>query len=121
MRRALVVALLVLAIPALGQAQAPRITTKGDPSVRDDSLYRLAVNPADHPNEDMVLLLDDGVVTYEQDGTGTATPRTVTLIGTRNGRSRSAEPHSDKCRTGRAREHRIPLMRAGGARRRLEP
>lgn len=67
--------LLVLAVPA--QAQAPRITPLGDPSVRDDSLYRLTVDPADYPNEDMVLLLDDGVIRYERDGTGTMTYRQV--------------------------------------------
>ena len=52
--------LLFLAGPAL--AQAPRITPNGDPSVRNDTIYRLAVNPADHPNEAYVYLLDDGVV-----------------------------------------------------------
>jgi uncharacterized protein DUF3857/transglutaminase superfamily protein len=61
-------------------AQAPAITPAGDPSVRNDTLYRLAVNPADYPDESVVLLLDDGVVRYEADGTGAKTYRQVTQI-----------------------------------------
>jgi transglutaminase-like putative cysteine protease len=64
--------------PAMGQA--PVITSQGDPSVRNDSLYRLAVSRADYPNELVVLLLDDGVVRYEANGTGTKTYRQVTQI-----------------------------------------
>ena len=73
--------LLFLAGPAL--AQAPRITPNGDPSVRNDTIYRLAVNPADHPNEAYVYLLDDGVVRLEADGRGTNTYRQVVQILTR--------------------------------------
>jgi transglutaminase-like putative cysteine protease len=61
-------------------AQAPRITPAGDPSVRSDTIYQLAVNPAEHPEESVVLLLDDGVVRYEADGTGVKTYRQVTQI-----------------------------------------
>jgi transglutaminase-like putative cysteine protease len=61
-------------------AQAPVITPAGDPSVRSDTLYSLAVNPADHPHELVVLLLDDGVVRYEANGTGVKTYRQVTQI-----------------------------------------
>ena len=61
-------------------AQAPVTTPAGDPSVRNDTLYRLAVNPREHPNESVVVLLDDGVVRYEADGTGTKTYRQVTQI-----------------------------------------
>jgi transglutaminase-like putative cysteine protease len=61
-------------------AQAPVITPAGDRSVRNDTLYSLAVNPADHPNESVVLLLDDGVVRYEANGTGIKTYRQVTQI-----------------------------------------
>jgi transglutaminase-like putative cysteine protease len=61
-------------------AQAPAITPTGDPSVRSDTLYRLAVNPAEHPDEPVVLLLDDGVVRYEANGTGVKTYRQVTQI-----------------------------------------
>jgi transglutaminase-like putative cysteine protease len=74
----LVVSTLLLASPAW--AQAPVITPAGDPSVRNDTLYQLAVNPADHPDEPVVLLLDDGVVRYEADGTGVKTYRQVTQI-----------------------------------------
>ncbi len=70
--------LLVLAAP-LG-AQAPVITQQGDPSVKADSIYRLAVKPADHPDEDVVYLLDDGVVRYEADGKGSQTFRQIVEI-----------------------------------------
>lgn len=76
----LTLALVASLAPAGLTAQAPRITPKGDPSVRNDSLYRLAVNPADHAAERVVLLLDDGVVRYEADGTGSKTYRQVTQI-----------------------------------------
>jgi transglutaminase-like putative cysteine protease len=68
----------LLAAPA--GAQAPVITPAGDPSVRNDTLYQLAVNPAEHPDEPVVLLLDDGVVRYETNGTGVKTHRQVTQI-----------------------------------------
>jgi len=72
---------LVLAGPAL--AQAPRITPSGDPSVRNDTIYRLAVNSADHADEAYVYLLDDGVVRLEADGRGSRTYRQVVQILTR--------------------------------------
>jgi transglutaminase-like putative cysteine protease len=67
-------------LAARAWGQAPRITPEGDPSVRNDTLYQLAVDPAQHPAESAVLLLDDGVVRYEADGTGTKTYRQVTQI-----------------------------------------
>ena len=76
--RLFVCILLLTSAPAW--AQAPMITPAGDPSIRNDTLYRLAVNPADHPNESVVLLLDDGVVRYEANGTGLKTYRQVTQI-----------------------------------------
>lgn len=61
-------------------AQAPVITQQGDPSVKPDSIYRLAIKPADHPDEDAVYLLDDGVVRYEADGRGSETFRQIVEI-----------------------------------------
>ena len=72
------VAALALVIPAWGQA--PRITPDGDPSVKSDSIYRLAVDAREYPDEPVVLLLDDGVVRFEVDGTGSKTYRQVTQI-----------------------------------------
>lgn len=69
---------LALALPAW--SQAPYITPDGDPSVRNDSIYRLAVDPAAYPDEPVVLLLDDGVLRYEADGTGSSTYRQVSQI-----------------------------------------
>ena len=67
-------------VPTVVCAQAPRITPRGDPSVRNDTIYRLAVDPAAHPEESGVILLDDGVVRYERDGRGVTTFRTVVHI-----------------------------------------
>ena len=78
MRSSLVFALLFVAQQAA--AQAPRITPRGDPSVRNDTIYSLAVDPKDHPEETSVYLLDDGVLRLEADGRGTSTYRMVTQI-----------------------------------------
>jgi transglutaminase-like putative cysteine protease len=75
-------ALLLAAAPAA--AQAPVIDERGDPSVRADTIYRLAVDPADYPEEEHVLLLDDGVVRMEADGTGSRTYRTVVQVLTQD-------------------------------------
>lgn len=78
MRLPAVIALLAAA-PAL-LAQAPKITAGGDPSVRADTIYHLAVDAAKYPEQDMVYLLDDGVVRLEADGTGTRTFRQVIQV-----------------------------------------
>ncbi len=73
--------LLALALAASTlAAQAPRITTRGDPSVRNDTIYALAVDSADHPEEASAFLLDDGVVRYEADGRWSKTYRQVVQI-----------------------------------------
>jgi len=77
MHRFLAVALLTA--PSL-LAQAPKITPAGDPSVRADTIYRLAVDPARHAEEDAVYLLDDGVVRLETDGSGTRTFRQIVQV-----------------------------------------
>lgn len=79
MRCSLFVALLATAASSVA-AQAPRITPAGDPSVSADSIYRLAVDPARYPDEDMVYLLDDGVVRLEADGRGTRTFRQIVQV-----------------------------------------
>lgn len=73
-------AVLGLAWAGTAAAQTPVVTPQGDPSVDSDTIYRLVVDPADHPNEQIVLLLDDGVVRYEGDGTGTTTYRYVAQV-----------------------------------------
>ena len=70
----------LLALPWAAAAQAPRITPAGDPSVRSDSIYRLAVNPADHPDEAAVFLLDDGVIVVQESGQERRTFRQVVQI-----------------------------------------
>ena len=71
---------LFVVLASSASAQAPLITPNGDPSVRSDTIYKLAVNPADHPQEGIVWLLDDGVVRYEADGRETRTYRKVIQI-----------------------------------------
>ncbi|MGH7606725.1 MAG: DUF3857 domain-containing transglutaminase family protein, partial [Gemmatimonadales bacterium] len=83
--RHLLLAVLLVALPRAGRAQAPRITPAGDPSVRNDTIYRLAVDPADHPDDDFIYLLDDGVIRFEADGRGTRTYRQVIQILTQDG------------------------------------
>ena len=73
-------ALLLLIAAAALPAQAPKITQQGDPTVKADTIYKLAVKAADHPEEDAVFLLDDGVVRLEADGRGTETFRQVVQI-----------------------------------------
>jgi transglutaminase-like putative cysteine protease len=80
MRACSVLLLSVLLSTSPVLCQAPVITPAGDPSVRSDTIYRLAVNPAAYPEDDAVLLLDDGVVRYETDGTGLETYRQVVQI-----------------------------------------
>jgi len=72
-----------LALPLA--AQAPVITPSGDPSVRPDTIYQLAVKPADYPDQPFVFLLDDGVVVHQADGRSRTTYRQVIQILTREG------------------------------------
>src|SRR3989449_9381280 len=79
MRRFALAALLaLLARPAL--SQAPRITPGGDPSVRNDTIYKLSVHPADSADDDYIYLLDDGVLRFEADGRSSRTYRQVIQI-----------------------------------------
>lgn len=78
--RPILLLLACLLAPAHIVAQAPRITPAGDPSVRSDSIYRLVVNPKEHPHETAVFLLDDGVIKVEADGRETRTFRQVVQI-----------------------------------------
>jgi hypothetical protein len=67
-------------VVAIAAGQAPRITEKGDPSVKNDTIYALAVDSTKYPEQSVVLLLDDGVVQIEADGRGTATWRQVVQV-----------------------------------------
>jgi len=72
-------------------AQAPRITPAGDPSVRADTIYQLAVDPGQHPGEDFVYLLDDGVLRFEADGRASRTYRQVVQVLSKEGAERWGE------------------------------
>jgi Domain of Unknown Function with PDB structure (DUF3857)/Transglutaminase-like superfamily len=83
MRRSILAALSLIAAPLF--AQAPVVTAAGDPSVKSDTIYRLAVDPADYPNDPFVYLLDDGIVKIEADGRTTRTYRQVVQILNQDG------------------------------------
>jgi len=78
--RVLVAVAAVSVVALTAGAQAPRITPAGDPSVKSDSIYSLAVPAGSHTDEPYVLLLDDGVVKIEPDGRLTTTYRQVVQI-----------------------------------------
>jgi hypothetical protein len=61
-------------------AQAPLITPNGDPSVNSDTIYKLAVNPADYPDQPIIWLLDDGVVRHDEQGRETRTYRKIIQV-----------------------------------------
>jgi len=75
--------ILVAGLAAPAAAQAPRITPAGDPSVKSDTIYKLAVNPSDYADQPYIYLLDDGVVRFEADGRGSRTYRQVIQVFTR--------------------------------------
>ena len=60
-------------------AQSSRAEPAG-PRVINDTIYSLDVDPADHPEETAVFLLDDGVVRFEADGRSSRTFRQVVQI-----------------------------------------
>ncbi|MGH7622682.1 MAG: DUF3857 domain-containing protein, partial [Gemmatimonadaceae bacterium] len=76
----LIVPIAILLGAVGSSAQSPRVTPAGDPSVKSDTIYKLAVNPADYTDQPYVYLLDDGIVKYEADGSGTRTYRQVIQI-----------------------------------------
>lgn len=50
-----------------------------------DTIYRLAVDSLDYPEDGIVFLFDDGVLVYEADGRGRETYRQIIQILTRDG------------------------------------
>jgi hypothetical protein len=82
-RTASAASVLLSLLAAGAAAQAPVVTPQGDPSVKSDTIYQLAVNAADYPDQPYVFLLDDGIARYEADGRGARTYRQVVQILTR--------------------------------------
>jgi hypothetical protein len=87
----LTAAVLLACVARVVPAQAPKITTAGDPSVRADTIYRLAVDPARFPEQDAAFLLDDGVVRAEADGRHTRTFRQIVQVLKPSGAERLQE------------------------------
>src|SRR5262245_26319229 len=83
--RCLTLAILLAVIASSAVGQAPKITPAGDPSVRNDTIYHLAVDPAQHTDDDYIYLLDDGVIRFEADGRGSRTYRQVIQILNQDG------------------------------------
>ena len=83
MRRLPLAAVSLLVAPLC--AQAPVITPAGDPSIKSDTIYRLAVDPKDHPDDPYVYLLDDGVIRVEADGRTTRTYRQIVQVLNQDG------------------------------------
>src|SRR5213595_3210842 len=82
---------LCVLLAAPSAPQAPRITPAGDPSVKSDTIYRLAANPADYQDQTFVYLLDDGVLRFEADGRSSRTYRQVIQILNQDGAEASGE------------------------------
>jgi transglutaminase-like putative cysteine protease len=75
-----VLALALAIVPSILHAQAPTITPNGDPSVADDTIYKLYVDSIAYPHQSTVVLLDDGVVQVERDGRTSTTYRQVVQV-----------------------------------------
>ena len=75
-----VLALALAIVPSILYAQAPTITPNGDPSVADDTIYKLYVDSIAYPHQSTVVLLDDGVVQVERDGRTSTTYRQVVQV-----------------------------------------
>jgi hypothetical protein len=71
---------LLALLAGMARAQAPIIGPQGDPSIRNDTIYGLALTAARARGLDQVYLLDDGVVRIEADGRGTRTYRQVVQV-----------------------------------------
>lgn len=80
MRQLSALALLLHLAAASVSAQSPRVTPDGDPSVNPDSIYKLAIDPSELPEEFSRFLLDDGIVRLEKDGTTSRTYRQIVQI-----------------------------------------
>lgn len=74
--RSFVILLLALGLSRPVAAQVPA----EPPRVVEDSIYALAVDPADYPEETWIYLLDDGEVRFEADGRSVTTYRQVVQI-----------------------------------------
>ena len=76
MKSVLLAFLFAAVIP--GASTPPAITTH--PIMQPDSIYGLAINPADYPDESYVWLLDEGVYKVQADGRTSRTTRQVVQI-----------------------------------------
>src|SRR2546428_3022607 len=73
----------LIARPAM--SQAPAIAPGDDPSGRNATISKVAVNPAESGDDDYIYLLDDGVLRFEADGQSSRTYRQVIQILNQDG------------------------------------
>src|SRR5262249_39550551 len=71
---------LPLAISVALHAQAPVITKSGDPSIANDSIYRLANQVDADRTHHVTMLLNDVVIRIDANGHGTRTSRQVVYL-----------------------------------------
>lgn len=83
-RRLLLSVILLAALAPCLPAQFPQITRNGDPSVRADTIYALAVDPLKYAEYGAVVLFEDGLLRVERDGTSRRTFRTVAQVITQD-------------------------------------
>lgn len=76
----LVLSIVLPLAPAGILAQAPVISSSGDPSVQDDSIYALASDSTAYPDESVLTLFDDGIIIIQGDGTWSRTYRVVRQV-----------------------------------------
>ena len=102
----LVAPLALAAFPGRAEAQSPHITPAGDPSVKADTLYRLAAEARTRygtdPSVPYAYLLDDGVVRLDAEGRGTRTYRQVVYVLQKEGVETWAEMTSPTSRRTRS-------------------
>lgn len=68
---------LFLVVPRAAAQESGDTLAPPPPGAADLEVYSLAVDPTEYPDQDAVLLLDEGHVRIERDGTSRATFRTV--------------------------------------------
>jgi hypothetical protein len=82
---ALLIAFAILAGIPSADAQPPHSTPHATPhpvvpSIRSDTIYRLAVDSTEYPDHGSILLLDDAVITVQADGRKTVTRHQIIQV-----------------------------------------
>lgn len=96
---------LLLVVPPAAALESRDTLSPPPPGAADLEVYALAVDPTGYPDQDAVMLLDEGHVRVERDGTSTATFRTGRQLlsepAARAAAERSLGFHAGRQRRGR--------------------